>query len=197
MPLPAAIRMTSDEFLDWLQGQDVRHELVGGVPVAMAGARRRHDRIVVNTLAALHAQLRGKSCQPFTADTAVRIPNGDVRFADAGVDCGIFRDEALAADAPTFVVEVLSASTRNFDLFRKLEEYKTVPSLRHILIVDPDEPQAILWNRTDEGAWQHEPLEGLAAVAAPASLPVVLRFAELYEGLEFRPRPRLVAATSA
>ena len=197
MPLPATLRMTADEFLEWVQHQTVRHELVDGVPVAMAGAKRRHAQIVVTTLAPLHAQLRGKPCQPFSADTAVRIPDSNIRFPDAGVDCGTLRDDEVAADKPTLVVEVLSASTRFLDLFRKLEDYKSVPSLQHIVIVEPDEPQAVLWSRAHEGTWPHEPFEGLGAVVAPASPSVVLRLADLYESLEIRSRPRHVADNPA
>ena len=43
-------RMEPEEFLEWCQHQEERHELVSGVPVAMAGAQRRHDQIVVNAM---------------------------------------------------------------------------------------------------------------------------------------------------
>lgn len=70
----AVNRMTADAFLLWHeQQQDRRYELVDGVPVAVAGARRRHDQVVVNTLVALGGQLASGSCRPFTSDTAVRI----------------------------------------------------------------------------------------------------------------------------
>src|SRR5262245_21177283 len=125
-------RMTPDEFLDWVQAQDKRYELVDGVPVAMPGAKRRHARMVVIALGEFRNQLRGTPCRPFSSDTAVRIPAGNVRFPDAGVDCGKFDDEATSAASPALVFEVLSASTRDFDLFGKLEEYKTIETLHHI-----------------------------------------------------------------
>jgi hypothetical protein len=53
--------------------QDQRHERVDGAPVAMAGARRRHDQIVVNATAALHRQHRGAPCRAVSADTAVLL----------------------------------------------------------------------------------------------------------------------------
>ena len=39
----------------------------------------RHDRVVVNALAGLVNQLRGKPCRPMTDDVAVRIPSGNIR----------------------------------------------------------------------------------------------------------------------
>ena len=191
MLLPAPVRMTPDDFLLWSLDQEVRYELVDGVP--MARARRRHDQIVVNTIGELRNQLRGAVCRPFSADTAVRIPNGNVRLPDAGVDCGVFDDDAMAADRPVLVVEVLSESTRAFGLFGKVEEYKTVASVAHILLVNPDEPQAIHWRRMDEAGWTYKLIEGLEAAVASDPPGLTLRLADLYEGLTFRPKPRLVA----
>ena len=192
MPLTAPFRMDAHDFLAWCLDQELDYELVDGVPVAMTRARRRHDQIVVNVIAELRNQLRGATCRPFSDDTAVHIPNGNIRRPDAGVDCGIFDDQAMAADQPVLVVEVLSPSTRAFDMVGKLEEYKTVASLRHVLLVDPDEPQVLHWMRADDGAWTHHPREGLDAAIALAPPGVTLRLADVYEGLTFRPMPRLV-----
>ena len=192
MPLEAIRAMGQDEFLAWARDREGRYEFVDGVPVAMAGAKRRHDQIVVNVIGELRNQLRGAACRPFTADTAVRIPAGNVRLPDAGVDCGTFRDETNWADEPTVVIEVLSASTRDFDLFVKVEEYKTVPSLRHILIVDPDEARAVHWSRNTGGTWSFQAHEGLEAAIVASPPPLTLKLADLYEGLTFMAKPRLV-----
>jgi Uma2 family endonuclease len=187
-----ATRMSAEEFLEWGLHQELRYELVDGVPVAMAGAKQRHDRIVMNTQAGLYTQLRGKECRNFSADIAVRIPAGNVRRPDAGVDCGAFDDNATTAGAPFLVLEVLSPSTREFDMLRKLEEYKTIPGLAHIVLIDPDTPQAFHWSRTPGENWRHALLEGLEAVIHLPEIDCTLGLADLYDGLTFRPPPRLV-----
>lgn len=153
-------RMEPEEFLDWCQYQEACHELVSGVPVAMAGTQRRHDQIVVNArhdqivvnaMLAIGPGLRGGPCRPFTADTGVRIPSGNIRRPDLGFDCGQFVDTALAADSPTLVIDVLSPSLRTFDLVTALDEYKSIETLRHVLLVDLDLPQVIHWSRPPNG----------------------------------------------
>ena len=94
----------------------------------------------------------------------MRIPAGNVRRPDAGIDCGAFDDNATSADQPFLVVKVLSPSTRDFDMFGKLDEYRTVPKLAHIVLIDPDMPQADHWSRDTVGAWRHELIEGLDQV---------------------------------
>ncbi|MEO8715701.1 MAG: Uma2 family endonuclease [Acetobacteraceae bacterium] len=188
----AVRRMEADEFLEWHLRQEGHYELVDGVPVAMAGAKRRHDRVVVNAISALASDLGHGSCHPFSNDTAVRIPNGNIRYPDAGVDCGRFEDDSTWADAPFLVIEVLSESTRAFDLSRKLEEYKNVAGLTHIIFVDLDSPEVIHWRRDIERGWDFEVLEGIEAVIALPDLAMTLPLATLYAGLEFKAQPRLV-----
>jgi Uma2 family endonuclease len=100
----------------------------------------------------LFNQLRGHRCRAFTADTAVRIPAGNICRPDAGIDCGTFDNDATSAYQPCLVVEVLSPSTRDLDMFGKLDEFKTVTGLAHIVLIDTDTPQAFHWSRTPAGA---------------------------------------------
>jgi Uma2 family endonuclease len=178
--------MTANEFYIWLAGQeDGKFELVGGQPRSMAGADRRHDRIAVNVLGMLSSGLVGHSCQPFTSATHIRIPNGNRRHADVGVECGRPPDDSMEADCPFLLIEILSSRTRAFDRNDKLEEYKTIEALGYILLVDPDYPQVRFYSRDRAGAWTSKPFEGLEAVIAFESLPVRLPLSELYDGLEF------------
>jgi Uma2 family endonuclease len=193
----AVTRMSVEEFLEWGLHQELRYELVDGVPVAMAGAKQRHDQIVANAHGMLYILLRGQKCRHFTADLAVRIPVGNVRRPDAGIDCGAADGGATTATEPLLVLEVLSPSTRDFDMFGKLEEYKTVPTLRHIVIVDPDTPQVFHWSRTGNETWRHELLEGLDAVIQLPEIEGMLDLAGLYERLTFHPLPRLVRGDEA
>lgn len=188
----AVTRMSAEEFLEWGLHQELRYELVDGVPVAMAGAKQQHDRIVASALGMLYNLLRGHKCRQFTADLAVRIPAGNIRRPDAGIDCGVFDRDATTAATPLFVLEVLSPSTRDFDMFGKLEEYKTVPTLAHIVIVDPDTPQVFHWSRSDYEPWRHELLEGLEAIIQLPEVEGMMDLSNLYEGLTLRPLPRLV-----
>ena len=179
--------MTADEFLEWRQGQPGRWELVGGTPIQMmAGAKQRHDRIVINLIVNLDRRLKGSPCRPWTADIATRIPQGNVRQPDVTIDRGPVRDEALDSSAPTVVFEVLSPSTRTFDLIRKVDEYKLVTSLRHIVLIDPVDARVILWSRADDGgAWIDAEYAGLDRALDLRAAGIELPLAEIYDGATF------------
>ncbi len=183
-------RMSVEEFLDWQRKQDKLYELVDGRPYLpykmMAGASHNHDRVTVNALGHLFGQFRGSPCRPCTSDIAIRIPKGNIRRPDLLVDCGAPGPRDMTAAEPRLVLEVLSPSTMRIDQFQKLEEYKTVPGLRAIVLVDTARPQVMVYAReSDESAWAVTMHTELEETLALPGLDVALTLADLYEGVVF------------
>ncbi len=180
----AAAPWTVDAFLDWQETQEDRYELVGGFPLKMmTGATRRHDLLVVNILVALRIRLRAGPCTPFTADGAVETRPGQIRRPDVGVDCGPTDPEARIASEPTVIFEVLSPSTRDFDRLRKIEEYKSMPFLRHIVLMEQDRAHAIVWSRIGRTDWEEQVIEGSEDKLPLPGIGIELPMQELYEGV--------------
>lgn len=148
-------------------------------------------------MAALFNRLRGSGCRTGTSDTTIRIPGGNIRYPDAAVDCGRFEEASRVATEPTLVAEVLSGSPTDFDLFLKLEEYCSVRSLRHVLLIDPEQPRVLLHTRDLDGQWSSALHAGLAVVVPLTALRLTLPLAEPYQGLTFRGLPRLVMPEEA
>jgi Uma2 family endonuclease len=78
----------------------------------------------------------------FNADLSVVRGASDYGLTPAG------RVTKMRIKNPEIVVEVLSKSTRKFDLEEKLTTYKLIPSLQHILFVDQTKPFASVYTRT-------------------------------------------------
>jgi Uma2 family endonuclease len=173
-------RMDVATFLDWATRQEERYELVDGIATAMTGARKTHDRAVRNGLNALGRKLAGGPCEPFTEAVALKVPNGNVRRPDITVDCGRTDGDLLYSDKPVLVVEVLSQSTRSFDLFRKVAEYQSVPSIVHILLIEPDEIAAIHHRRETGGAWSAHTLIGPETEISMPALGLTLALGDFY-----------------
>jgi Uma2 family endonuclease len=173
--------MTVEAFLDWCETQEDRYELVDGVPQMMTGARRAHDRVVVNAIMALGARLRGGPCEPHTADIAVTSPFGNVRRPDVTVDCERGGPDDLKARAPVLIIEVLSKSTRTYDLLRKTAEYHAIPSLRYILHIEPDDIAAIFHVRQPDGRWLDTPVIGRDTPIPMPEINVNLTLGDFYE----------------
>lgn len=62
-------KLTAEEFYRWLlTPTEARYELVDGGPVMMAGANKRHDRIVRHASRHFGNHLDGHRFQPLTAE---------------------------------------------------------------------------------------------------------------------------------
>jgi Uma2 family endonuclease len=187
-------RWTVEEFFAWQERQPERYELVDGFPIRMmAGAKNVHDDIVVNVLAELRNQLRGGDCRPFTSDGSIETKPGQIRRPDVGVDCGKRDPNATKATSPRVIVEVLSPTTRDFDTIGKLEEYKLVESVERIVVIEPNAPQVITWVREGDGSWRKDIRQGLDQEIEMQEIGATLPLAEIYDGVEFPARPRLIA----
>ena len=184
MSAPARKRWSIEEFFAWQESQAERYELVNGFPLRMmTGARNVHDDIVVNIVAELRSQLRGSGCRPFTADGSIETRPGQIRRPDVGVDCGQRNPDDYKAALPRLVVEVLSPSTRDFDTFGKLDEYKGVESLEYILLVEPNMPLVAVWFRDPDRLWQERRKEVLEAEVEMPELGMSLALRDVYDGV--------------
>jgi len=190
--------MTADEFLLWCLDQEDTYELVDGRPVLkfdngpemMAGANEQHDQIVVNLLASLRSRLRGGRCRAKTADQAARMQRGNVRRPDVTIDCGPRRPNTYESVEPAVFFEVLSRSTRRFDLLRKADEYRSTPSLKHFALLEPEQAKALLWSRTEDGGWAPSEIIGLEGSVDLPAVGVSLPMREIYEDVELQPEPK-------
>lgn len=192
MPATSAIKLISVQ--DYLAGElasQVKHEYLGGVIYAMAGARNVHNLIATNILGSLHARLRGKPCRPYNSDTKIRIQlPTQVRFyyPDASVICAPNPPNDSFQDQPTVVAEVLSRTTRRIDEGEKKDAYLALPSLSVYLLIEQDQPVVTLHRRTERG-FVREVFAGLDATIRLSEIDTELPLAEIYDGVVFSPEP--------
>jgi Uma2 family endonuclease len=167
----------------------VKHEYLGGVVHAMAGARNAHNIITTNTLVSLYNLLRGRPCQPFNSDTKIRIrlPT-HVRFyyPDASVICRPNPQSDPFQDEPAALFEVLSRATRRVDDSERKDAYLTIPSLSTYALIEQEMPAVTVFRRTESGFFR-EVYEGFDAVIPFPVLGVDLPLSAIYEGVEFTP----------
>ncbi|MFN8702138.1 MAG: Uma2 family endonuclease [Rhodospirillales bacterium] len=173
----AGRKITADEFLLWASAQDARYELVDGEIVAKAPGGQDHSLIAANIAAELHTRLRETKFRTLAGHLHVQISATTIFMPDAGVDCGPYQGSSFIASAPALVVEVLSPA--DTDMIRKLEAYKTIPSLDYILLVESERPAIDLHRRISADLWAAERYIGKTAVILDG-LGIDLNLADIY-----------------
>src|SRR5690242_18136730 len=182
--LPRWNLVSIDEYLAGELASPVKHEYLGGVVYAMAGARNAHNLIASNCLGALHGRLRGRPCRAYNSDTKIRLRLRDqIRFyyPDASVICRPNPPGDSFQDEPAVLVEVLSRRTRRIDEGEKREAYLTIPSLSAYLLVEQEAAAVVVFRRTEQG-FVREVHQGIDAVIPLGEIDVELPLAEVYDG---------------
>jgi Uma2 family endonuclease len=146
-------RMKVAEFLAWAEAQPQgRYELVNGEVVVMAPERVRHNLVKAAVFRALDNAVRAARlpCTVFTDGVGIVINENTVREPDASVQCGgKLNLDAMTIDAPLIVAEVASPSRERLDTLGKLVEYFSVQSIRHYLVVLPEQDVVVHYRRSD------------------------------------------------
>jgi Uma2 family endonuclease len=185
-------RISADEFLEWVSGQEGRFELVDGYVVEMmAGAKQGHNVVVTNIVASVGPQAKSGGCRTTSSDTAVQTLASTIRYPDIVVDCGPPDPDATVAENPTLVVEVSSPGTSLVDTTDKLDEYQRHPAVRLIMLVEPSIVSVKLYRRDERGLWDSEKYDDLDGVIDMPEIGAVLSMSEIYDTLTPRHRPRL------
>jgi len=190
--MTAAKKLTLISIDDYLAGElvsPIKHEYLGGIVYAMAGARNAHNLIATNAAGELRGRLRGKPCRAFNSDTKVRVrlPN-HFRFyyPDTLVTCRLNPQRDSFQDDPAVIFEVLSKRTRRIDEGEKKDAYLTIPTLSVYVLVEQELPRVVAHRRTPQG-FVREEYDGLDAVLPLPEIGVDLPLAEIYDGVEFIP----------
>ncbi len=160
-----------------------KHEFYHGIVYAMAGSTNTHLILCSAAQFQLSRLLARRKCYVL-AEARVASPGSVASFyADVSVHCDqVLPPKGLETKSPTIVVEVLSPSTRKFDLNAKRKEYFRIPSLRHYLLIDSESPSALLYTRDANQTWPKDPqtfTSPKATIPLPA-LKISLKLKDLY-----------------
>ena len=182
-------------FDDWLaverEAVDAKSEYLDGEVFAMTGASVAHNLIVANTTRDLGNQMKGRPCRVFASDLKLRIASANAGYyPDLMALCGdieTYDDRRDTILNPALIVEVLSPSTEAYVRGHKSQSYRTVASLRDLLLLSQTEIAAELYTRTADGRWLLADYHGEDARIPLDSVGCTLSLAEVYDKVDFEP----------
>ena len=180
--------ITPEEYLEQERKAETRSEYFQGKVFAMAGASRRHARIVSNLVRELSGKLIDRDCNVYSNDLRLAVSQaGLYAYPDVMVVCG----EEQVADRhddmllnPTLLIEVLSKSTKNYDRGQKFESYRKLTSLREYLTVAQDKVHVEQWVRQPDDRWMLKEYFESDAKIALVSIGVELQLSDIYRKVD-------------
>lgn len=166
--------------LDAMPDDGHRYELIDGVLVVSPAPRIRHQ----DAVASLYRQLFA-ACPP---ELKVLFAPVDVALSDDTVmqpDLLVARREDFTErdlpTAPVLAVEVLSPSTRAFDLLLKKDRLQRA-GCQHYWVVDPDVPAIMAWRLADGAYAEAGRAEGDDALELAEPFPLRITPSSIADG---------------
>lgn len=166
------------------QEPEGRYEYVRGrIMQQQAGGSLRHSRIG----ARFHLHLSrflDDSRYVILEQRGVDTPE-TIRYPDVVVEAVGAPDDSRATTEPILIVEALSPTSEDRDLFVKPAEYLALPSLAAYIVASQDEPACVVWVRDQNGQFPRDGIDvkGLSQSIEIPSLGVTIALDDIYRGL--------------
>ena len=181
--------ITAEEYLHRELKAEFRSDYFRGEIFAMAGASANHNLIVGNCVRTLGQQLKKKPCRVYPSDLKLRIEaTGLYTYPDVSVVCGEPQLETNGGDVllnPVVLIEVLSDSTEAYDRGKKFEHYRTIPSLKHYVLVAQDRHSIDCFTHTPDGSWVLTSCQSLEQSISLDSIDCEIVAADAYDKVIF------------
>jgi Uma2 family endonuclease len=145
--------ITATEYLEGELRAELRHEFIDGRVYAMSGASRKQNELCGDLALALRSHLRGGPCRTYIEAVKVRIADdaGEAYYyPDVFVACEPGDDDSHVVNNPKLIIEVLSESTARIDRNDKLPNYKRIPTVEEIVLIEQDWPEILVFRRSEK-----------------------------------------------
>jgi Uma2 family endonuclease len=187
--LAPAHEYTVEEYLQFEETSQDKHEFYRGEIYLMAGGTSEHNLVANNTSAELRGAIKrkGKDCKAYGSDMRIAIPKEEFyTYGDAVVICGELEYVSGRRDIiknPILIAEVLSPSTRKHDRTTKFDLYSRLESFQHYLLIEPERVEIEYRWKTDDGKWKNHKITDINETLRIVGIDLEIPVAEIYWGI--------------
>jgi Uma2 family endonuclease len=182
------LKLSPEEYLEWEEKSEIKHEYIDGEVYAMAGSSDDHAAIVRNVIMTVGPHLRGSGCSLYPQDIKAQV-KGRSRFyyPDLMVTCDD-RDklDRYVKRHYKVIIEVLSDSTEGFDRGEKFADYRRSESLEEYVLVAQNRMSVEVYRRKAAGRWELQAYDRGDRVEL-ASIGLEFAIEDLYEDVTLPP----------
>ncbi len=178
---------TPAEYLQLEAVAEVRHELINGEIIPVAGGTTNHNEVITNLCLLLKPHLRQQKGKVYTENVRLWIPEFNLfTYPDVMLIAGepiYYTESQTTVTNPIAIIEVLSDSTRDYDQGRKFGFYRSVASLQEYILVEPEKLLVMLYRRGSNKEWSLHILEDETDLISIESVGAKMSLQAIYEGV--------------
>lgn len=179
--------MTVEEYIEFEERSEIRHEFINGNLIPMPGTTLFHNDICINLVMLLRSLLSKVDYKIQQENVKVQISTEkDYTYPDVVVtsDKRDFK-QRYVIQHPSVIFEVMSKNSRIEDAADKFIRYKNIKSLQNYILVDSEKIFVEVRVKLENGDWEASTfLQSDERFSIPA-LGVELELLAVYEGVSF------------
>ncbi|MDZ8241622.1 MAG: Uma2 family endonuclease [Nostoc sp. ChiQUE01a] len=177
------------EYLELEVISEYRNEYIDGQIIPMAGGTPNHNQIAGNFYAALNFALKRQPYRVFVADQRLWIPKKRIHtYPDVMVVAGSLEFAEGRTDTisnPLIIAEVLSKSTRSYDIDEKFAAYRSIPSFQEYILIDQYKKHVDQYYKTDAKKWIFSEYEDGDSALILSSIEFQISLSDIYDKVDF------------
>ncbi|MDZ8107583.1 MAG: Uma2 family endonuclease [Nostoc sp. DedQUE12a] len=177
------------EYLELEVISDYRNEYIDGQIIPMTGGTPNHNQIALNLSASLNFALKRQPYRVFVAEQRLWIPKKRIHtYPDVMVVSGSLEFAEGRTDTitnPLIIAEVLSKSTRSYDIDEKFAAYRSIPSFQEYILIDQYSNHVEQYYKTDEKKWIFSEYEGEDSILILSSIQFEISLLDIYDKVDF------------
>ena len=179
---------TVEEYLQYEEHSEFRHEYYQGELFAMAGGTTNHNRIVNRGRSIAERTFLPRGCDVFSETVKLEvIRNEYYPYPDVMITCNKMDLSAkYIIKFPNLIIEVLSKSTESRDRGWKFARYKKIPTLKYYVLVSQTSVYVEVFTRIEGiDIWKYQSYDTMEAVVDFDEIDFKLPISELYQNIVF------------
>jgi Uma2 family endonuclease len=109
-------------------------------------------------------------------------------YPDIAIYCGDLSTIEYNKDTvihPTIIIEILSKSTKNYDLTTKFDLYQNIPTLKEYILIDSERIGVTSFRIDTHNRWVLEDYKTLQDTVLIPTVGVSLSMKDIYDGIQF------------
>lgn len=169
-----------EAYLAFEEKSEVRHEYYLENLIEMSGTTYKHNDLVFYLTALFRFNLQKNE---------YRISSEQVKLYIAGENIFFYPDVMVAlpeelpfySTKPVLIAEVLSESTRKFDMVDKFIQYQKLVTLQYYLLVEPEKYLVIVYKKTTDNDWQSDTYTSITDVIDLPTLQIKIALKDIYQ----------------
>jgi len=167
-------------YLNFEEQSTVRHEYYFENLIEMSGSTYKHNELVFYLTAFFRFNLSKTAYKISSEQVKAYIASENIFFYP-DVMVALPEDQDYYATNAVLIAEVLSESTRKFDMIDKFIQYQKLETLQYYFLIEPNKHLVIVYKKVADNDWESDTYTSIDDIIEMPKLNIIIALKDIYQ----------------